>query len=436
MRRPSIIPKHEDSNGWWETLLPPTKANVLRETHHVQTAIIGAGICGLSVAHQLSKQCPNDDIAVIEAERAGNNASGRNAGFMLNVHSHGPPKKIDVLRRNMKLWLSGLEDLRRMVREFQIDCDWDEYGRLYGSAGPDGEIHIAEIAETLDQLELEHSWFSREEMQSKIGTSFYKRGLHTPGSALVNPAALMRGLARNLPASVQLFEESPVLGIERSGGGFLIETAEGSMRADRVVLAAGVFLPQFGVAKNRFVSMATYASLTAPLTDDELSQMGSAESFGLLGSSEYGSTIRLTKDRRLFIRNVFEFAPGAPTSNANVVDISSMHRKAMQVRWPGLAETKFEHSWGGQMAFTNNNGTVFGEVETGLYAILTNDVSPMTRGTAAGRLLADFMTGQDSDLLSVQMSIPKASRLPPRPILDIGVAARRGLLRLAARKEF
>jgi len=433
---PRVIPKHDDSNGWWETLPAPPAAKPLVGTHHVKTAIIGAGICGLSVAHQLAKHCPDDDIALIDAERAGFGASGRNAGFMLNLHSHGPPKKLDILRRNMQLWDSGLADLRRMVREFQIDCGWDDFGRLYGSAGPDGEKHIVEIAETLDQLGLEHRWLDADAMASRIGTAFYRRGLHTSGSALVNPAALMRGLARNVPVNVSLFENSPVLGLERQGDGFRIKTASGEILCDRVVVAAGVFMKQFGIGSDRFVPMATYASLTAPMNRAQLSQLGTARPFGLLGGSEYGATIRLTPDDRLFVRNVFRHAPGAPTGRKRVADISNAHRKAMIARWPGLADLAFDHSWGGIMAFTWNDGTIFGEVEPGLFAVLTNDVSPMTRGAAAGRLLADFIVGEDSDLLKTQLSIPGASRLPPRPFLDIGIALRKTRLHLAARGEF
>ncbi len=436
MPRPAIIPRHEDSNGWWETLPPPPPAKLLASNHRVRTAIVGAGACGLAVALRLGLLCPDDEIALIEAERAGFGASGRNAGFMLNVHSHGPPKRIDILRRNMRLWESGLSDLRRMAHEFQIDCDWHDFGRIYGSAGPDGEKHIDEIAETLDRLGLEHDWMTRDDMEARIGTRFYRRGLHTTGSALVNPAALMRGLARNLPVNVSLFEVSPVIGFETDGDAYVVETETGQVVADRLVLAAGVFLRQFGIAAGRYVSMATYASLTGPLSDEKLVALGTSEPFGLLASSEYGATIRLTNDMRLFFRNLFEFAPNAPTPAPRVSGISKLHRKGMLNRWPDLKETAFAHSWGGTMAFTWNDGAVFGEYAPGLFVVLTNDVSPMTRAAAAGRLLADFMEGEDSDLLSLQLGIPGASRLPPRPILDIGIAIRRGLLHAAAHKEF
>ena len=434
--KPRIIPKHDDSNGWWNILPEAPPANRLRGDKRVATAIIGAGICGMATAHRLGQLAPNSEIALIDAERAGFGASGRNAGFMLNLHSHGPPKATGILRRNMKLWASGLADLRRMVREFQIDCDWDDYGRLYGSAGPDGEKHIDEIAETMEQLGQSFSWRDHDQMQARLGTAFYKRGLHAEGSALVNPAALLRGLARHLPLNVSLFEESPVTGLDRNSNGFQIETSEGKLSADRVVIAAGVFMRQFGIASGRYVPMATYASLTPPMTDTQLSHLGTAEPFGLLGGSEYGATIRLTRDRRLFVRNVFNHVPGVPASQGDVARISLRHRDAMLARWPGFADLEFEHSWGGIMAFTWNDGTIFGEIESGVFAVLTNDVSPMTRGAAAGRLLAEHMEGVDSDLLEVQLKMPQAKQLPPRPFLDLGIAVRRGLLHLAARKEF
>ena len=436
MPRLKVVPKHEDRNGWWETLPPPSPAHVLKGKRRVHTVIVGAGVCGLAVAHQLGRLCPDSEIALVEAERVGFGASGRNAGFLLNVHSHGPPKRTDILRRNIRLWESGLSDLRGMVREFRIDCGWHEFGRIYGSAGPDGERHIEQIANTLEQLGRNRRWMNRDEMEERIGTKFYKRGLYTSGSALVNPAALMRGMARHLPVNVSLYEQTPVVGFEADAHAYVVETEAGRMLSDRLVLAAGVYLRQFGIAPGRYVPMTTYASMTDPLAEDALALLGTGMPFGLLASSEYGATIRLTDDNRLFVRNLFKFNPNSPTPAPKVCEIGKLHRKGMLNRWPGLKDAGFAHSWGGTMAFTWNDGAVFGEFAPGLYAVLTNDVSPMTRGAAAGRLLADLMEDRDSELLRLQLEIPSACRLPPRPFLDIGIAIRRGLLHAAAHKEF
>lgn len=436
MAEARFLPETRGRNGWWEVLPQKSPTRLLSGQHRAKTAIVGGGICGIATAHKLAEHCPNDEIYLIEAERVGMGASGSNAGFMLNMHSHGPPKKTDILRRNMELWQTGLNDLRQKVQQFQIQCDWSEAGRFYGAAGPDGEKHLDEIAQTLDQLAHEYTWQTQSELNKKFGTIFYTRGMHAPGNALVNPAALMQGLAHNLPANVTLFEETPVLKFDSKGSGYVIQTAQGEIHAGQLVLACGVFLEHFGIAKRQFVPMGTYASMTPRLSDDELSCLGEADEFGLLGGSAHGSTIRLTKDKRLFVRNYFNFNPGASPSDELLKKTAHMHRRAMIKRWPDLRNTPFEHTWGGVMAFTQNNGGIFGEYKPNLYAILTNDISPMTRGAAAGALLADLMEGQHSELLDLQLAIPEASRLPPRPLLDLGIAWRKGALHWAASREF
>lgn len=435
MRQVRRLPEHHDSNGWWETLPHAPEPRRVKGEVRVKTAIVGGGICGISVANRLGELCPNDDICLIEAERVGFGASGRNAGFMLNLHSHGPPKNLDVLRRNMKFWQTGLDSLRNKVEEWQIQCDWNEAGRLYGAAGPDGEKRLSEISATLEALGLHHDRQDRGEIAKRIGTEFYSSALCVPGSALVNPAAMMRGLARNLPANVQLFENTPVVSFARENDGYRIVTRQGQIQADRLVLATGVFLKDFGIATGKFVPMATYASLTNPLDPESLRNLGTGEEFGLLGGSEVGSTVRLTRDNRLFLRNHYNFEPGRSASAARISDIATMHRKALTIRWPALSSIGFEHSWGGAMAFTTNNGTVFGEYGPNLYAILTNDVSPMTRGEATGALLAEHMEGLDSDLLSLQLALPDARRLPPRPFLDAGISMRRWLKNATSGRE-
>ena len=436
MRRISIVPKHEDSNGWWAVMPTPRPVQRLASRRQYRTAIIGAGICGVSVARRLGELRRGEQIALVEAERAGFGASGRNAGFMLNMHSHGEPKALSVLRRNAELWISGLQHLRQTVRDFQIQCDWSDWGRLYGSAGSDGEKHLDEIATTLDALDMPFEQLDHDRMRHDLGTDFYLRGLYVPGNALVNPAAMVSGLAHTLPENIDVFEESPVVAIERAAARFKISTPEGQIEADQVVLAAGVFMQAFGAARNRYVPMATYASLTEPLSEEHRTVFGIGGEFGLLASSENGATLRLTRDGRLFVRNKFTFAPGMPPGRKTVAMCANLHRDAMLARWPQFENVKFEHSWGGIMAFTINNGAVFGEVEPGLYAVLTNDVSPMTRGASTGRLLAEYIEGCDSELLTSVMAMPVARRLPPRPFLDLGIAWRLHAMHRAGANEF
>ena len=111
-------------------------------------------------------------------------------------------------------------------------------------------------------------------------------------------------------------------------------------------------------------------------------------------------------------------------------EVRDIHRQAITMRWPELADVELEHTWGGVMGVTRNGGALFGQVGNGAYAIMTTDVSPVTRGTIAGRLLVDHILGQPSELLDIQLSLAKAKRVPPEPFL--GWVARHRLRRLEA----
>ncbi|WP_157736330.1 hypothetical protein [Granulosicoccus antarcticus] len=70
-----------------------------------------------------------------------------------------------------------------------------------------------------------------------------------------------------------------------------------------------------------------------------------------------------------------------------------------------------------------------------MFAVLTNDVSCLTRGETTGTLLAEYMEDHTSELLSLQLSIPAGQRLPPRPFLDVGFLYKQGRMKLISGGE-
>lgn len=418
-RNTRILPGSGEANGWYETLpSAPPPPTTIEDVVECDWAIVGAGACGLAAARRLAELRDQDRIALIDAGRVGHGASGRNAGFMLNHNTHGEAKNLQIERRNSALCAAGVDYLRKLVQERQIRCQWSDWGRLYAAAAEHSDHHLTELCGSYDKLDIPYERLDRKRAADMLGTNFYQRAIFVEGSALVQPAALMRGLCDSLPANVSVYENSPVVSISKDDG-FRLGCADGLVKARNLILTTSVFIEEFGIGQLRIVPIATYGSLTRPLTEADRSHLGRAREFGLLPADPNGSTIRLTQDGRLFMRNSFTYARSKHMDAATVQGLAATHREAIRKRWPALAEIPFDSTWGGMLGFTRNDGTLFGKVEDGVHVAISSDASPVSRGSISGVLLAEHICGMRSELLDVMLSLPKAGLLPPDPFLGM-----------------
>ena len=118
-------------------------------------------------------------------------------------------------------------------------------------------------------------------------------------SLVRRPAALTRGLAAHLPANVTLYENSPVIEAEFQNG-VRLTTANGLVRAPKMIMAANGYSEQFGFFPNRFLHLVAHASLTRPLTEDERAAYGVEAPWGLTPANAFaGITMRYTNDHRI-----------------------------------------------------------------------------------------------------------------------------------------
>ncbi|MDW7487488.1 hypothetical protein RZN27_28340, partial [Klebsiella pneumoniae] len=92
--------------------------------------------------------------------------------------------------------------------------------------------------------------------------------------------------------------------------------------------------------------------------------------WGLTPADHAGTTLRMTADRRILIRNTYKHVPkyGANVSDDSRRWIQEDHREAFLARYPNLANVPFTHTWGGVYAISRNFTNFFGELEEGVYA--------------------------------------------------------------------
>jgi len=433
----AVLPEYKDSNGWFETLGRGAARPSLIGRRSARTVVVGGGISGLSAARRLAENDPGGDIVLLEGNRIGQGASGKNSGFMLEEQPFLGGQGTAEYRAMLPVWRHGLEWMRQRVAEDRIPCQWSDWGRLYGAAGKDGEQNLARLVAALDARGVPYELRDAAEMQRDLATRFYSRGLHVSGNALCNPSALVLGLAEGLPENVSVLENSPVVEMRFDGSSHLLMTPKGEVVADRVVLAAGAMIKHLGIGRGRYVSVATYSSMTERLSDEQIARFGLTDEFGVFGASPNGATIRLTQDRRIVFRNHFTHNPSSKLGAKGLRDAHRLHKEAIARRWPFLSKLKLPHTWGGIGAMvTINGGRIFGEYSQGLFAVVPTDRAPMTKGAALGTILADLMDHRDNPLTSAVMSLPLATRVPPRPFLDLGVHYNFLRQRLKGRMEF
>ncbi|EPC00256.1 hypothetical protein L861_07105 [Litchfieldella anticariensis FP35 = DSM 16096] len=421
-----FLPQNDGRCGWYETLPPPPASTPLHGEVKADWVVLGAGLAGLAAARRLAELQPNAAIALVDARRVGFGASGRNSGFMvdlphnLNSHSYTGDQSAD--RKLIQLNRGAIDYMREIVQRHAIECDWREQGKLHGAVETHGLRALEAFAKGLAALGEPCRELDAREMKAVTGTGFYRAGLHSPGAVLVQPAALVRGLGATLPENVRLFEDTPVREIN-VGNPHTLVTDKGRLKAPRLVLANNAYAAQFGQLglKGRLLPVYTYGSLTRPLNEQELADLGGEESWGLIPADPMGTTVRRMGDGRICIRNTFTYNPNVSTGESRLKRALVAHQRSFDRRFPMLRGVELEYTWGGALCLTRNGGTPFGEIAPGVFSAVCQNGLGLTRGTISGKLIAEYALGVESELLDIMLEQPKPQLNPPEPLLGMGV---------------
>jgi len=198
---------------------------------------------------------------------------------------------------------------------------------------------------------------------------------------------------------------------------------QGRITADTLLLTNNAFGMRFGFLPRTMLPMFLYASLTRPLNQEEQQQLGGKEFWGVIPADPFGSTVRRTSDQRILIRNSFSFRPNHLPDTQKLQVFRENHKRSFQRRFPMLPKVDFEYTWSGSLALSHNHKGYFGQLAKNVYASVCQNGLGVTRGTASGKLLADWIAGQKHALIDFLRETSGPSTLPPQPFLSIGVNA-------------
>jgi len=427
MRRVSQLPLDDSSNGWSGILAPRQSSTPLAGKHQADWVVLGAGFAGLAAARRLAGNRPHDRIILLEANEVGEGASGRNSGFAIDLpHNVGSSlEELEDSHRFMALARAAIDYHEEQIKCHQIQCDWSQPGKYHAAVTEQGVREVLKpFARELDALDEPYSWIEKQDLGKRLGTDHFTAAVHTPGCRLFNPAALTRGLADSLPENVNLHEHSPVTALEH-GTGIKLTTPGGEVKADRMILCVNGFADRFGFYQRRLLTFAANASLSRQLTTVERAGLGFEDIWGLTPANAFaGITMRFTRDHRLLIRQNIYFNPAMREADAHRNRIRQTHKKLFNQRFPMLPEVQMEYTWTGFLCLSHNGAPGFGKIAPAVYTSVCQNAVGVTKGTIGGLLAADLACNQDNELIGYMQSLGEPIKVPPRPLLDIGVRAK------------
>ena len=420
------IPFNQNKTGWPVDEHAQHRFPILSGQHKAHWVVVGAGFSGVAFAHRLAERHPESHIILIDAESAMESASARNSGFIIGLpHNIGSStselKKADHYRRLLQ---QGIVELQSRIAQNGIECDWTQAGKYHCQiAATDGRI-LQEYVDSLKRMEAAYELKDGDALRQELGTRLYHAGIYTPDSILVNPAALIAGLVRHLPANVSVYNYSPVVAIDYSGHHPRVLTVQGSVEAERVMLATNALSSELSPALNRQAPMATFASITEPLTDEQQQRISSQPGWGLTPVNAIaGATLRYTNDKRFLIRqHVCPALKGVVTAG-QTRDAAQRHAAFFAKAYPQLHDVALAQTWSGTISVTRNGAPVWGQVGPSVWATGGCNGAGISKQTIAGGLLADLVTGEDNPLIGSMQALGEANWMPPSPFLDVGIAA-------------
>ena len=429
---------NDNSCSWVNDLSPRNNILTLSSDIDCEWLIIGAGYTGLSAARKLGQLYPNQKILLVDAQLAGEGASSRNSGYLVDTTLNDgftSNKELENYKKKADIYKLGIETVKKFIKEYQVDCDWNECGKYFASSKVDDKKILENFSDTLSKLGFEHNLLSNDSLNKRLGTNFYNTALHTKGGILLHPGKLVRAMIDTLPENVNLYENSSLLNWKKVNDTVICNFKSGNVKTKNIIFATNGFLKSLGIKSNYNFPITLTASMTRSLTDTEFESIGKPKEWGVLPVRPMGATIRMTKDRRILIRNTAEVYNPYQMSQSELDKRSLKQKIGIKKRFPQLPDDIIQSSWSGIVSRTRNSSQIFEKIDDNIFVAGCYNGSGIGVGALFGEQIAIKASNENTKEIEVIEARNKPTWLPPDPILSLGVKARLIYERFRAKSE-
>lgn len=392
--------------------------------------VVGAGYTGLWTALHAAQRNPDQKIVLVDAERVGWAASGRNGGFVDASLTHGLangkarwPKEIEKLEA---MGRDNLDGMQADIARLGLDAEWQRTGMLTVATEPHQVDWLSEAAD-----DGEGRFLTQGEVRSEVSSPTYLAGLFSPeNTAIVHPAKLAFELARACAeAGVRIYERTNVTSMESAGAAIRFAAGNATITAGRAVLATNVFPSLIMRNRLRTVPVYDYVLATEPLTDAQLDRIGWTNRQGIGDCANQFHYYRRSADNRIVWGGydaVYHF--GRRVKPAYEDRSASYRRLAAHffITFPQLDDVGFSHRWAGAIDTSTRFCAHWGLAHAGRVAYV-NGFTGLGVGAArfAADVCLDLLDGRPTERTELEMVRKRPLPFPPEPLASIGIQATR-----------
>jgi glycine/D-amino acid oxidase-like deaminating enzyme len=447
----TLARRNGDVSFWLAEIPAPTRRPPLPGNLLADVCIVGAGFTGLWTAYHLARARPDLDVVVLERERVGFGASGRNGGWLTPafaaprerlVRAHGP-EPVRALERALR---ESIDDVLTVCAKEGIACD----------ALPGGVLRVArgsaQAARLRAAVARERAWgvsdaelvsLDADALSGRVRVAGASVATWSPHGTRIQPAKLVHGLAEAAERrGVRIFEGTTVRELRPAGargGTAAAVTGRGTVRAPLALACVEGFTPSLRGQRRVLLPLNSAIIVTEPLNDATWAAIG-WDGGELLGDVAHAYVYaQRTVDGRIALggRGV-PYRYGSRTDRDGRTQARTVAglARTLHALFPAAAGTAIDHAWCGVLGVardwqpavrldrTSGIGFAGGYVGNGLAA-----------ANLAGRTLRDLVLGEGTELTRLPWVGHAARRWEPEPLRWLGASAVWALYRAADRRE-
>ena len=405
-------PSYYAATANWQTDYPELEGSI-----EADVAIVGGGFSGVATAVELSER--GYKVVLLESNRIGWGASGRNGGQIIGGYGQNPgafrstigSEGVDIVEG---MGVECVDIIKQRIEKYNIDCDL-KWGYCEVGLKKRHLKSYQQWAEDDPAMRL----LDQDQIKEYVNSELYLGGYYREDWGHIQPLNLCIGeakVAQSLGANI--FENSQVTNITY-GDNPVVTTQKGSVKAGHVILCGNAYMGKLVPYLDARVLPATSCIIgTEPLSDEQLQQT-MVRDVAVCDSRTALDYYRLSADKRLLFGGLSNYT-GLEPANAEAV----MRNKMAKV-FPSLKNVKIDYSWSGRMGISVRRMPQIGRLKNSniLYAsgYSGHGVAP-THMT--GRLLAEAVDGNTHrfDIMNKMFHLPwPGGKLLRRPAMAAGM---------------